>query len=169
MRPTTAAPFAALLALVLAAPAAGQGAGSGLEDAIKRLAPRIAGMATVDFGDDAGAYTNDGECDDRRFFGPGMATGLGWKEAGHDATDCRRLHDEGRVRLWIFEEARAATTCPAIDFGSDEGEYASDGECDDLRFEGMGMAAGLGTDNVGKDATDCQRLCGWGMIFLRDY
>lgn len=121
------------------------------------------------FGDDSGAYPRDGECDDRRFTGPAMAQGLGWAETGRDATDCQAAVNAGMARLWNYQEALAATNCQAIDFGDDSGQYPDDGECDDMRFEGLGTAAFMFTDDVRRDATDCSRLCTLGMIGLRDY
>ncbi|WP_156953395.1 hypothetical protein [Afifella pfennigii] len=54
----------------------------------------------VDFGDDAGRWANDGECDDPRFEGPGMTeTPLLDSDIRHDATDCRQAFDAGRLRL----------------------------------------------------------------------
>ena len=65
----------------------------------------------IDFGDDAGSRALDGECDDSRFEGAWDSL---WGKAGqtpvrlyedlrsnrgHDATDCRRLYDAGRIRL----------------------------------------------------------------------
>ncbi|MCL4187891.1 MAG: hypothetical protein KJZ85_09800 [Rhodobacteraceae bacterium] len=169
MRILSAAPLALAIALACALPAAAQEGGGGISDAVKRLGDRLAGAAAPDFGDDTGRYPNDGECDDRRFVGQGMAQSFSWKEAGRDASDCRHLHSRGLLRLWVLDEARAATDCSRLDFGNDVGEYVNDGECDDPRFEGVGVASGLTRDNVGQDATDCRRLCGWGMIFLRDY
>lgn len=123
----------------------------------------------INFGDDASQWSNDGECDDRRFAGNGMAAALGWGDTGHDASDCRNLVQAGAIRLWNFSDALAATQCSAINFGDDSGSYPNDGECDDMRFEGMGMASFVGPDEVGKDATDCQRTCEFGMVGLRDY
>jgi hypothetical protein len=124
---------------------------------------------SVKYGDDSGDYPGDGECDDRRFFGPSMASTLTWRAVGRDATDCRALHDAGRVELWDIEAARAATNCAAVKWGDDSSEYAGDGTCDDPRFEGMGSADVLEPDDRGRDAGDCRRLCEYGLIFLRDY
>ncbi|MEL6876790.1 MAG: hypothetical protein AAGL68_01665 [Pseudomonadota bacterium] len=44
----------------------------------------------------------------------------------------------------------------AIDFGDDSSEWASDGECDDARFIGAGVSSSLITENIGRDASDCQ-------------
>lgn len=130
-------------------------------------APTVA--QTVDYGDDSGSYPRDEECDDRRFFGPGVADALDWTHVGKDATDCRALHRAGRVELWDMVAARAATQCAAIKWGDDSSEYANDGTCDDPRFEGMGAADLIYREDAGRDATDCRALCGYGLIFLRDY
>ncbi len=125
--------------------------------------------ASIDFGDDSSEWANDGECDDRRFVGQGMATSIGWANVGRDATDCRGLYDRGSIRVWNILEAQAATQCSAISFGDDTGEFPNDGECDDIRFEGLASASGLREANAGKDASDCMRLCAYGLVSLRDY
>jgi len=54
----------------------------------------------VDFGDDNGRWSNDGECDDPRFEGPGMtSTPLLADDIRHDATDCRQAYEAGRLQL----------------------------------------------------------------------
>jgi hypothetical protein len=122
-----------------------------------------------DFGDDSGEWAYDGECDDRRFVGTGMARVLSWRNVGKDASDCRRLFDAGRIRLWDMTAAITATQCALIDFGNDSGDYPADGECDDSRFEGPGAAGVLGQDQVGRDATDCRQMCTYGVVALRNY
>jgi hypothetical protein len=125
---------------------------------------------TIAYGDDAGEFPNDGECDDRRFVGPGVATALlNWTNVGHDATDCRALVEAGQITLWDAGAAGAATQCASIDFGNDSNQYANDGECDDIRFEGPGSAFFLHSQNTMTDASDCQALCDFGGIALRDY
>ncbi len=124
---------------------------------------------TMNFGDDSGNYVRDGECDDRRFFGTGMATTLDWEDLGRDATDCRAAYERGQIRLWVFADALAATNCEAIDFGDDGGDYPNDGECDDPRFEGMATDAVMSIDDIGGDAADCSRACDLGLLGLRDY
>lgn len=124
---------------------------------------------SIPFGDDSSQWAQDGECDDRRFAGPGMATSLSWEHVGRDATDCRTLHEAGQVRLWDWEAARAATDCAAIDFGDDASEYANTGLCDDPRFEGFAMDGIITANETGHDASDCRRLCEMGAIALRDY
>ncbi len=123
----------------------------------------------INYGNDSGEYTRDGECDDRRFVGPGMASSISWKNMGADATDCAAAVASGTVHLWNYVEAHAATVCAAIDFGDDSGTYPNDRECDDGRFEGPGVAMALNSDEKGHDASDCSRLCAYGVLALRDY
>ena len=54
----------------------------------------------VDFGDDTSNWARDGECDDPRFDGPGMDSNLLASDRGHDAADCRRFYNAGRIRLF---------------------------------------------------------------------
>ena len=57
-------------------------------------------VASVDFGDDNGDWSNDGECDDPRFRGPGMtSTPLLDDDIKHDATDCRTAYERGDLTL----------------------------------------------------------------------
>ena len=120
------------------------------------------------YGDNSGEYSRDGECDDRRFVGEGMADGLGWESTGRDADDCRSAFESGDIALWDQNLAAEQTICNAIDFGDDTSEYARDGTCDDKRFEGRGAASLISSGYEGQDATDCSRLCDYGMIFVRD-
>lgn len=123
----------------------------------------------IQFGDNTGQYASDGLCDDRRFFGAGMAPVYNWTHAGTDAKDCQLAFRAGTVRLWSEAEAASATFCDAIRFGDDTSDYALNGICDDARFEGRGTDNILLPGDIRKDATDCQRLCNLGVIFLRDY
>ncbi len=125
--------------------------------------------AAINFGDDAGDWPKDGECDDRRFYGGAMASDLGWQFVGHDATDCRAAFDAGSISLWAEAASVAATQCSAIDFGDDTGPYPNDFECDDVRFEGRGTASVMNITNLGKDAADCSAQCSFGIVSLRDY
>lgn len=116
----------------------------------------------VSFGDDSGDYSRDGECDDPRFDGPGMtATDLLSDDILRDASDCEAAFKAGKLTL------RGVAEDGTIDFGDDEGEYANDGECDDLRFIGSGMTAtGLIQDDIMHDATDCRTAYEAGKLKL---
>ena len=110
---------------------------------------------SVDFGDDSGDWANDGECDDPRFEGPGMtSTALLDDDILRDATDCRAAFKAGMLTL--RGERPSDLIVADVNFGSDDGEWSNDGECDDPRFEGAGMTITplLGED-VLRDATDC--------------
>jgi hypothetical protein len=130
---------------------------------------QTAAPVPVNFGDDSSQYASDRECDDRRFVGQGMATALSSANIGHDATDCRALHDAGQIHVWNWSEAQAATQCTAINFGDNTGQYVNDGECDDPRFEGISVARMLNPSEIGHDAADCSQLCSFGTASLRDY
>ena len=59
-----------------------------------------ASSAGIDFGDNASPYAHDGECDDRRFEGPGMFQGDNYdSDIRHDADDCRAEYEAGRITL----------------------------------------------------------------------
>jgi hypothetical protein len=53
----------------------------------------------IDFGDDAGSYSFDDECDDPRFIGDGIAEVMAEPDRFHDATDCSILYQRGLLRL----------------------------------------------------------------------
>lgn len=130
----------------------------------------VAGAAqSVEFGDDSSEWASDGECDDRRFRGSAMSGGLDHDDVGKDATDCKRGVDMGQLKIWDFVTARGKTQCNVINFGDDTSEWTNDGQCDDYRFDGPGADYVLLKEDVGKDATDCRRLCDAGKIALRDY
>lgn len=124
---------------------------------------------SVRFGDNSSEWANDGECDDRRFTGRKMATSLDNDDLLHDANDCRSAYKAGLIKLVDEKAARAATVCSKIKFGDNSSEWAKDGECDDYRFEGTGMTSIIAVDDIGRDATDCKRLCDIGSIYLREY
>ena len=123
----------------------------------------------VNFGNDNGDWANDGECDDRRFSGVGRSALMTWDYIGSDAADCSSAYQSGQIYLWDSGAAAAATQCDAIDFGNDDGGYPADMECDDPRFEGPGASMAQSLDNIYGDATDCKRMCDYGVVFLRDY
>jgi hypothetical protein len=113
--------------------------------------------AAIDFGDDSGDWANDGECDDPRFTGPGAAAELVEADLMRDATDCRTAYEAGTVTLQDSAEAPAA-----IDYGDDSSDWANDGECDDPRFSGSGVASELLDADLGHDATDCRQAVAAG-------
>jgi hypothetical protein len=55
---------------------------------------------TIDFGNDSGEWSNDNECDDMRFAGPGMTqTPLLQSDIMTDASDCRDAYNAGNLTL----------------------------------------------------------------------
>ena len=125
--------------------------------------------AVIVCGSDASQWANDGECDDRRFVGQGVATTLDWANVGRDASDCRALHEAEQIRVRNWTEAQAATQCAAISFGDDVSQFANNGVCDDPCFDGRGMDRVIAISESGHDAADCLQLCAFGAIALRDY
>lgn len=142
------------------------------------------GSGTINFGDDTGLWSHDGECDDPRFEGPGLAETLSDDDTFHDATDCRAAYEAGTVTLVdnpvtapmlnqmpVIEtrtNTMSVTSEPAIDFGDNTGLWADDGECDDPRFTGEGMAEmELYSMNMGHDANDCRSAFEAGTIWLQ--
>ena len=63
------------------------------------LAPVMAVGQVLDFGNDSSQWALDGECDDPRFQGSGMATTLLDQDRLSDATDCRLLFNQGHITL----------------------------------------------------------------------
>lgn len=100
------------------------------------------------FGDDSGVFANDGECDDPRFKGPGMASSLDRDSLGRDRHDCELLLEKGQVQ-WV--------EINIDEFGNNSGVLSYNGYCNDLRFEGPGMANSLLRKDVARDAFDCAR------------
>ncbi len=137
--------------------------------AVTALVPVALVAESINFGDDASEWSNDGECDDRRFRGAAMAEGLDRDDIGHDATDCRNGFEAGRLSPWDFAAAKAATQCDAIDFGDNKSDWPHDGQCDDYRFDGPGADYVLLLEDIGHDAADCRELCDLGQIAIRDY
>lgn len=137
-----------------------------------RAAPAVQTTSAggIDFGDDSSQWANDDECDDKRFVGPGMtSTPLLDSDIGKDATDCRKAFEAGRLTLRADAENVPDVIHDGVNFGNDSGDYANDGECDDNRFIGKGMAAPpLSREHVRRDATDCRAAYVAGSIKLRD-
>ena len=121
-----------------------------------------AGAQEIQFGDDSSDWANDGECDDPRFTGTGMAATLLNEDIMADASDCRTLAELGAIRL-----KSTASDADRIQFGDDSSSWANDGECDDPRFVGGGMATILLNEDIQADASDCRALYETGSIRLR--
>ena len=119
--------------------------------------------ADIDFGDDASIWANDGECDDPRFGVSGVSSSLSDDDRMHDASDCSNLYTAGSI---VLLEVDPAITLLALMFGDDSGTYPNDGECDDSRFEGPGVASGMSDEDRFRDATDCGELFQQGEITL---
>ena len=57
-------------------------------------------VTRIQWGDNNGKFARDGECDDKRFMGPGMtSTPLIDSDIQHDAADCRTAYEQGRLTL----------------------------------------------------------------------
>jgi hypothetical protein len=130
---------------------------------------------SIDFGDDSGRFSKDGECDDMRFAGPGMTdTLLIDSDILHDASDCRAAFNQGRLKyLGGHRHGTPATTASTsgashIQWGDDASKYSKDGECDDKRFTGAGMTSTpLLDSDIQHDATDCRTAYAQGRLELR--
>ncbi len=113
----------------------------------------------ADFGDADGREAGDGLCADRRFTGIGMSPPP-WSplDVRNDMTDCRDQWRAGRID-WRTPSTLgiAAITGPheGIDFGTDGGSWANDGQCDDVRFAGPGMAPPSVLRDARSDRSDC--------------
>lgn len=120
------------------------------------------------FGDDTGSYANDGECDDPTFSGRGMASSGGSVEhAGHDRTDCHSAYERGTIKPAPVVPVIQSIRVDGINFGDDDGSFSNDGECDDPRFEGPGMASTtLDADRM-HDAADCLAAFQLGTVTLK--
>lgn len=123
-------------------------------------------VAGIDFGDDSGQWSNDGECDDPRFDGEGSAVNLDDAHLGRDATDCRDLFLAERVIYLGDDPHMEFITFDGIDFGDNRSQWSEDDECDDPRFEGIGMAESPTGIDLGHDATDCRTLYESGDVAL---
>ena len=119
------------------------------------------GPTDIYFGDDSTPWPNDGECDDPRFTGEGMARNVYPENAAKDASDCRAAFDLGTV---TYQGEQAPEP---FDYGSDSSVWANDGECDDLRFTGPGTDKKLLSEDVMGDATDCRTLEEAGSVTIR--
>jgi hypothetical protein len=55
--------------------------------------------AGISFGDNSSSYSNDGQCDDPRFEGPGTASTLLDSDLEHDSVDCIQAYEAGTIVL----------------------------------------------------------------------
>ncbi|WP_338721303.1 hypothetical protein [Devosia sp. XK-2] len=118
--------------------------------------------ARIDFGDDSSTWANDGECDDPDFTGPGVAGETLDADRLHDASDCRAAFLAGTAFLKSVNDLGGF-----FNYGSDSSEWANDGQCDDWRFTGPGMAKKLEGGDVMADASDCRALEASGEISIK--
>ena len=133
---------------------------SSLTSAVAALALMVApataqSIDEIDFGDDNSTWSNDGECDDPRFEGEGMAGAPRREDRLHDATDCRTLMAEGRVQFSDTQYDPTLTSFDGVELGDDSGRWPNDGVCDDPRFIGEGMSPSPDHPEILKDRSDC--------------
>ncbi len=132
-------------------------------------APALAQPAEeIDFGDDSSNWANDGECDDPRFEGEGMAASPLREDRSRDASDCRALYTEGRITFAAAQYDPSLTIFNGVQLGDDSGRYPNDGQCDDPRFIGAGMALSPDHPEILKDRTDCSYGFQLGELVLAD-
>lgn len=83
---------------------------------------------------------------------------------GSDEADAA---DSKRVALADAEGVQGAADATP-DFGDDNGDYAKDGECDDMRFAGAGMTSTPLLDkDIRHDATDCRAAFNQGRLTFK--
>ncbi len=122
----------------------------------------------IDFGDDSSAWANDGECDDPRFEGEGMAASTARDTIGKDATDCQTLLESGTVAYSSVQFDPDLTVFNGIELGDNTSEWANDGVCDDPRFIGENMAISPQHKNILHDRNDCSYGVQLGSLTLAD-
>lgn len=121
----------------------------------------------IAFGTNNGPYANDGECDDPRFTGGGMASSLNDDNIKTDASDCRNLVAASKIRLQRTAAQWDPQQCSAVDFGNNASEWSNDGECDDARFTGPGTDDIMLSSDIKRDANDCRALCQTGEVWVK--
>ena len=119
------------------------------------------------FGNDSGPYARDGECDDPRFAGGGMASSLDARNIMRDASDCAALYQAQRIRPQRTRDQWNTAMCTRIDYGNNSSRWARDNECDDPRFTGPGVDDILLAEDFKADAQDCRALCRAGAVWLK--
>jgi hypothetical protein len=123
--------------------------------------------AGIDFGNNSSEYANDGECDDPRFAGGGMASSLDARNIRRDASDCSQLLAAQRIRPARTRDQWQVSMCASVDFGNNSSQWARDRECDDPRFTGPGVDDILVPADLKADAADCRALCNAGQVWLK--
>jgi len=122
----------------------------------------------IDYGNDDSGWANDGECDDPRFEGPGMASSTNRDNIRKDATDCRTLLEEGRVSYSNVQFDPDLTSFNGIELGDNTSEWANDNVCDDPRFVGDGMAISPMHKDILHDRNDCSYGVQLGTLTVAD-
>lgn len=132
------------------------------------LTPLHAGeIDGVNYGENTGNFADDGECDDPRFSGENVAATADRGHALKDAHDCYLAVSRGTAQYDGELPPLFSGTLDGVDFGDNSGGSPDDGECDDPRFRGPGMAQpSLAPDNVRADAHDCQWHLARGFVEL---
>ncbi|MBD3676794.1 MAG: hypothetical protein HUJ27_00135 [Rhodobacteraceae bacterium] len=121
----------------------------------------------IDFGVDSSQYAFDGECDDPRFAGGGMATNQDVDNIKRDASDCLKLYQAQRIRLARTRAQWDISQCRRVSYGNNSSQWSRDGECDDPRFTGPGVDEILLGEDRMADAADCRALCNSGAVWLK--
>lgn len=122
----------------------------------------------INFGDDTSTWANDGECDDPRFEGEGMAASTNREDRLRDATDCRTLLEDGKITFSKTQYDPEMTVFEGVQLGDDSGRYPNDGECDDPRFVGFGMSQSPDHPEIEKDRSDCSYGLQLGELSIAD-
>lgn len=72
------------------------------------------------------------------------------------------------IPLMLIVASLGLSACmPEINYGNNSSQWAFDGECDDPRFYGPGMADTLLEEDMGRDASDCRNAMNAGLIAPR--
>lgn len=96
----------------------------GLEEAVYAASFDLNG--DIVFGDDSSGFANDGECDDGRFQGPGVAFGSSSDHLFKDATDCRTQFEAGMISLAEPDDMNFSGNMDANIFGGDADIFTGD-------------------------------------------
>ena len=122
----------------------------------------------IDYGNDDSGWSNDGECDDPRFEGEGMASSLDRATIGKDATDCRTLLESGKVIYSLVQYDPDLTVFNGIELGDNASNWANDNVCDDPRFVGENMSVSPLHKDIMHDRNDCSYGVQLGTLTLAD-